>query len=1234
MPMTGHDSVEINDRSQSLTRSIYPYGNPSMHRSMTSLRSHQDLPPRSKTPQAQASRFGHPGYRPSSPALSDTAGSFYNRRPTMRPAPSARSYTASPVSKHHAFQGSQRPTMPAGPRPGRTIEELKRPFTNGHTPQRYQSTENYPPSVLGPRRYGPTMTDGREVYMTYPRPRVPLSPIPGSGPGEPESSPRPRTMAQDPAPYAGFVQRVKNALEERVTTDQGNGAQQSNTPSPERMAANTKLGLINGMSAEHVEQVGPEDPTNQYLEFYPHFELDESQDLGSSEVHPETNASHPGTPAVKRLTRDLIKAGMDAMSDVVASSDAAEEAPPESINCDVESALERSMGNSISSGADESEEVQHQEPNDVVTEEFNLTNNEGAQKSEHQHSDKELYQQTVSDITQQTSNFPWTPRKMSEDHTSSSTHELNRRTFPPEREPIRGPRPLSMPSQTSDSIQAHEASAPQAQGSAYQHISNDAASTMGEWPTEDRQHAVNDSGMNSDQQADEQFMLPSADAHIANETYTRGAGNTTRVTILPNSTKTSAQMGDEHSHHNSRPVRSSLGTVPESDMELSLSPFSTSESVDIVSSRPSSRNGLSPDSTRRSMSSNEAGPSAMKNFQFPLPDLAEDSQEDASTTNLRMLGNGPHVLRGRGGFKDFRRNLRQQQSPRHAPPVKTPRTYFNRNLKDTHNLPSFDFSRTDLTTKLNLALGFRNSRSLEDLKHFQATELVANTDSERPMSSQSMIRERYRSFFTLDSSSSSEDGDDIAPPPSTTKSIVFDDHFLNEIEQLSIPSVKNLSLRLSELFPTIRSSRLEFDLDKVDEALEKTVQEIRGVDSNKRVQSLDGALLESADGGSIIRRATAASESNAMRTLRRRERTRLRLDKELPPLPKAAPEDNENDGSGSEGYESAQGSQGSKDDNTSNNHTSVRNGSQDGQEAEPNEKPHAIVPKLRKKASLPTLRGSSDKAAHRRDNQDTPQQNDDVPTADVTLSNTVPKRSSSSQNDGRGRSRSSPEAPQDNTMRVIRSMSPGFGAELVPHSDPVDSPKTDANTKQGLLRSLSRKTAKASIDPAIDPHFFHPEEQQHRQSAVNPGDRYPTSALGPPPGLSIDESRSYFSDDSSDDENGRGHQKRRRFTRLKGKRSLPVMGDAHPSPAESRSDIRRTPNQESMVFVDAPPGPLEETLQERPPVGMSKAEFHAKRFVEKLRSLFFKSGEALKSISKSRRRELGSIPRTEGQANF
>lgn len=177
-----------------------------------------------------------------------------------------------------------------------------------------------------------------------------------------------------------------------------------------------------------------------------------------------------------------------------------------------------------------------------------------------------------------------------------------------------------------------------------------------------------------------------------------------------------------------------------------------------------------------------------------------------------------------------------------------------------------------------------------------------------------------------------------------------------------------------------------------------------------------------------------------------------------------------------------------------------------------------------------------------------------------------------------------------------------------------ESANAAAPGKTGLLDTLQRHMGKKSrIDRAGLPAsllLLHPDDRP-----LDPGDRYPTSSLTPPIGLNMEETRSFFSDDSSRSE--QVTSLRKRITRLRPRK---IVLDTI-STRDVTSTLNTTTNwldASGSVFGDSRDelnrAPEVLMFYEQPAVGMSRVEFRAKRVVEKIRSLWYRSGSFLRSI--------------------
>lgn len=596
--------------------------------------------------------------------------------------------------------------------------------------------------------------------------------------------------------------------------------------------------------------------------------------------------------------------------------------------------------------------------------------------------------------------------------------------------------------------------------------------------------------------------------------------------------------------------------------------------------------------------------SGVRQFQFPLPDLTEDSQEDGSTTNLKILGVRPPGFRASGP-----RGMRYdgRQSNRVSMQLQQPRSYLSKNGTNSGEMPTLNFSHSDLTARLNQALGLRSSKSLEEIKRSKRRGMVIPL--ERSASSSSIKdRERYRSFFM----SSDEPEQDDQTTTELTERLQPNNELLLEINRLSIPSVNNLTLRLSELLPAFNAGHSETDLIKDDEAVRQTLEDIRELGSPERMASnatslptpLSASRLSSAD---IPHFGSLHLMKDLPPLPRDKSHQRLSLVSSPSTLPVAASFENRKDQIQRDVVELEAPVQMSHNNET-------HSGTPGKVAAE-----RSSVRSL-KTTPVDTQPWNSERSYPWSEN---------MQAMDITLptqnANGSPSTRPFVQTKG---SCSTLNVTTNAGVEIARTMSPGLqaGVELVPTSEKPELEKPTPS-KKGLLRSISRKIGLQSrVDKAgfpIDPIFLHQEERP-----VDPGDRYPTTGLTPPAGLNIEENGSFFSDDSSHSERVVSLRKRliRRTHRPKPTHMRPF------SPVTSRSDMHRdtshwVANGGSVFGTDS--NVAQDTTQttqttqpdvvilyERTPAGMSRIEFRAKRFLEKLRVLWFKSGEAFRGKSR------------------
>jgi hypothetical protein len=239
---------------------------------------------------------------------------------------------------------------------------------------------------------------------------------------------------------------------------------------------------------------------------------------------------------------------------------------------------------------------------------------------------------------------------------------------------------------------------------------------------------------------------------------------------------------------------------------------------------------------------------------------------------------------------------------------------FNRPLADTKDLPSLNFSRTDLIDKLNEALDVvsppRDAKSMEILRSATQHRFwgISCPTPQRPQSTEP-LRERYTSFFCKPEDFScfdivdSEDGEDDAIADGE-----MDDHptgsqddatpklndigsrpaaqaelleFASQVNRLSIPSVNGLSERLSGIIPGLRNLQNFHFEDILGNSTRRESTGILWDGENMR----PGTVLSTRSSGfrALAERAEEIVKHGTHDSIVPKSNTAL--DKDLPPLP-------------------------------------------------------------------------------------------------------------------------------------------------------------------------------------------------------------------------------------------------------------------------------------------------------------------------------------------------------------
>lgn len=221
-----------------------------------------------------------------------------------------------------------------------------------------------------------------------------------------------------------------------------------------------------------------------------------------------------------------------------------------------------------------------------------------------------------------------------------------------------------------------------------------------------------------------------------------------------------------------------------------------------------------------------------------------------------------------------------------------------RPLTDLRDLPSLNFSRTDLIDQLNDALVKRPTKSMDILRRRDLSPIYCPSP-QRPQSTEP-LRERYMSFFerpedfpddldesqlteeTIGRQSSNHESTDSDQDPD--RPLSPEEHLLSvatEVNRLSIPSVAGLSARLSELIPSLRN--LHFgNLLASDRDIAQTLDDIHNLGPNRP----DTVMTNRTSAGfrTLAERAEEFVKNGTHESVMYNSKT-LRLNKELPPLP-------------------------------------------------------------------------------------------------------------------------------------------------------------------------------------------------------------------------------------------------------------------------------------------------------------------------------------------------------------
>lgn len=1217
------------ERAPSLTSSIHPSRSLKDHRSMTSLRSHGSSH-RPRSPYVYPSRLKRPHHRPPSPALSDNTGMAYNRTLLRRPGPNSRALTSSPFAptlydhgylhapdhvrvragggdmySHHQGLVDPRyrdPPIFNQPAPQHMMPSQQQynnaPSHHHHAVPNYGDIGRHyaappqgfaiphqqfvavsqlmtePSQVMDPPQ--PNFEDEmRTQYPVYPGRRTLQPPIVAD------------QAYHDPAdttPYVGFVHRVKTVLEERISQED---MQRQHPPprSPPPKAIIFSTPPVSELPASPVvkplfrrDRSAAETATNGTTAFQNNGVLTVKA-AHASKVLADVTCSMvlaDSSECSTRLTRDMIKAATGPGSDVGSPHLKVKT----SIDFgDVTSRSHQFVSPPSTQGTIESKSSQ------TYTTEYASNDSSGSSGPPSDYVTQDLAALTVEDLSQSAK----TSRR--------STHTFSLK----EPEVIRALDP------------------------GYTTIVDVTHRTMSVRPSSYPLHLEQKHNIRyaqDDRRVMVQSMPPSPNVQrIAPIEYVEDAKEPVTNTILsPAQTAIPAATPQTHpppmvpSIYQAEPdvvqpqvviheeiwhppsstqtqswasssilARGSFDPTAQPSNRSTMSAFDE-QSTETRRSRASTLNPLLPfrKSMQRSLVPRETvdatltaqrdGPvneprySSVRPFQFPLPDLTEDSQEDMSATNLRMLGARAPAFRS-VATRAVRGEGRQLLRPGI---MEHPSSYLSRTPDDKNAMPSLKFSQMDLTTKLNQALNLRSSRSVEGLRR-STVELMNDprTNTTQILKDQ-LLKERYKSFFFP----TKDDEHEMTASEEAPRRKLQQDDLIDEINRLAIPSVTNLTDRLSEMIPSIRKRRSELDLTRDEEGMRLIIDEIRGMGRPSRRNSLTTMAL------SPVHTNKDDKKEPIMDRMIQKVARYPHTDKDLPPLPS----------------DFADGKRFRNFDAMSDLPTISRLASRnDG------------VYELRSSSSVKRS------PKYPLGKLSLEQRNTFARTASHT------SRSAGKMSDTRLRaSQSASTLRASRVAQLPRSSSLDYDSGSARKATSTALLVSEASIRAGLLETLQKRVGKRSaVDRRGIPMNVTIRRLEDRP--VDPGDRYPTTGLAPLTGLHLEETRSFFSDDSSRCE--QPFSLRKRITRLrpcKAVSPLMVLENDNREPTSTLNTTTHWLEASGSVFGDShvelnrPPEVV--MFYEQPAVGMSKVEFRAKRVVEKLRSYWYRGGHFLRHL--------------------
>ncbi|KAJ9665990.1 hypothetical protein H2201_003901 [Coniosporium apollinis] len=636
-----------------------------------------------------------------------------------------------------------------------------------------------------------------------------------------------------------------------------------------------------------------------------------------------------------------------------------------------------------------------------------------------------------------------------------------------------------------------------------------------------------------------------------------------------------------------------------------------------------------------------------------LPDLKEEPHEDSSIASSR-----PQSFRF-----PLPRSAQKQGSVDTAKLFKDspgPSTFrqSSRALLDSRVIPSLNFSSMNLIEKLNAALETRGSRSLSfDATRSDSCHDLSAVLPERPTSAGEM-RAKYRSFFAsldeLDAGAEQpsqqpgvkEEIPEAQKADNTSAEVVPakrpyspDPALITELNRLSIPSVNNLTQRLSEILPSLKRFCAEVDGVHVeniedDEEVERVLDDIHKLGQRPPLKDQHSTMrLRALPGKSnLVVVEDDVYEELTHQKEKEKDFVKAALGEEVT----EATNDSKPVSSGTDGQKTLSVISAKTGENRKTSLTEpeapcaavIRPRSGSALIDHDDTALSSVKSNLAARASSRSLNSAVSRPWN---NEASYPWDESKPPVNICLPAPVHHRDG-----GRGPSRlrlrlSSSDSAIDSDAGKNRRSTTNGADDTASTEDTSKHTSTVRGSKKSLLASLTGKPGLLSSGFDTAGHATSPLLEDSSVQTVDPGDRYPTTGLTPPSNFNLAEVRSFFSDDSERTHNQQAMGTfRKRLTGLKLKsraKDAAAAGAGAPprSPlprAQSAMEARSIDDGSQDLGMGQMRGGAGGSVKSFDGAGgMSKMEFQARKVADRIRNLWFKTGELFRNMSTRRRRE-------------